>query len=243
MCIRESTALGVGSTMSMSRVRNRLDDFLRRLVDDLMVIGLKPDADFLSRHCRPPFLAIRFTVYQPALQGHRRTGPPGMTPRSNASVCSTRRSRCASHHEPAAALAFLIPICEPKTGNFSIKASRGYYKGFPRVAGIVSLYLVSLAETRRHLRATHRVARFTVARVTRKSSFLLRPLSGVSAPPTRNPPGCLFNGGACRGNCFSSLRPLRGASAPPTGSPPDCPHNGGARMLYDDWRKRTHDEV
>jgi hypothetical protein len=29
------------------------------LVDDLMVIGLKPDADFLSRHCRPPFLAIR----------------------------------------------------------------------------------------------------------------------------------------------------------------------------------------
>ncbi|EGL13262.1 conserved domain protein [Gardnerella vaginalis 315-A] len=42
-----------------ARVRHRLDDFLRRLVDDLMVIGLKPDADFLSRHCRPPFLAIR----------------------------------------------------------------------------------------------------------------------------------------------------------------------------------------
>ena len=44
---------------SCARVRHRFDDLLRRLVDDLMVIGLKPDADFLSRHCLPPFLAIR----------------------------------------------------------------------------------------------------------------------------------------------------------------------------------------
>ena len=47
---------------SCTRVRHRFDDLLRRLVDDLMVIGLKPDADFLSRHCLPPFLAIRVSM-------------------------------------------------------------------------------------------------------------------------------------------------------------------------------------
>src|SRR5437899_6446327 len=30
--------------------RHRLDDLLRRGVDDLVVVGLEPDADLLSRH-------------------------------------------------------------------------------------------------------------------------------------------------------------------------------------------------
>ena len=36
-----------GANNSCARVRHRFDDLLRRLVDDLVVIGLKPDADFL----------------------------------------------------------------------------------------------------------------------------------------------------------------------------------------------------
>ena len=61
---------------SCARVRHRFDDLLRRLVDDLVVIGLKPDADFLSRHCRPPFLAMFVVLFTNLLLGHRRAWPP-----------------------------------------------------------------------------------------------------------------------------------------------------------------------
>src|SRR5699024_11648153 len=36
---------------------HRLDDLARRCVDRLMVIGLEPDADLLSRHACSPLLA------------------------------------------------------------------------------------------------------------------------------------------------------------------------------------------
>src|SRR5699024_8903430 len=35
---------------SRSRTFHRVDDFTRRTIDDFVVVGLEPDADFLSRH-------------------------------------------------------------------------------------------------------------------------------------------------------------------------------------------------
>src|SRR5688500_9467248 len=47
-----------------ARTRHRLDDLARRAVDDLVVVGLEPDADLLSRHggCTSCLLWCRWVV-------------------------------------------------------------------------------------------------------------------------------------------------------------------------------------
>src|SRR5664279_4313847 len=46
----DSSARKIVETVTRTGARHRLDDFSRRTVDDLMVVGLEPDADLLCRH-------------------------------------------------------------------------------------------------------------------------------------------------------------------------------------------------
>src|SRR5712692_6354886 len=60
-----------GASDLRAGTRHRVDDLPRRAVDDLMVIGLEPDADLLSRHVASMYFAsvVPLSARWPPLAG------------------------------------------------------------------------------------------------------------------------------------------------------------------------------